>query len=140
MGAGTSLSSLERQKATVEGGMEDTRQWISDAGDKVKRLQDVSSALETSIQSLGNIKETIDDFEVTKAKWKGEEERQFEAKYNSYGIYVGAYDSDTSEAKQQIDEDLEAARQEKTHAETGLKNLQNILERLEADIKVAKED
>jgi len=140
MGAGTSVSSLKRQKATVKAGMEDTRQWISDAGDKVKRLQDVSSSMETSIQSLRNIKENIDDFEVTKAKWKGEEETQFEAKYNSYGIYVGAYDSDTSKAKQQIDEDLEAARQERAHAVTGLENLQNTLDRLEADIKVAKED
>jgi outer membrane receptor for Fe3+-dicitrate len=141
MGAGTSVSSLKRQRATVKAGMEDTRQWISNAGDKVKRLQAVSSSMETSIQSLRNIRATnIDDFEVTKAKWKGEEENQFEAKYNSYGIYVKAYDYDTSKAKQQIDEDLEAARQEKAYAVTGLENLQGILDGLESDIKAAKED
>lgn len=140
MGAGTSLSSLKKQKTTVEAGMENSRNLISAATDKVKRLQEASSSMQTSIQSLTNIKKEIDDFEVNKSKWEGEEEKQFEAKYNSYGVYVGIYDSDTSKAKKQIDEDLEAARKEKTHAEAGLENLQNVLNSLESNIKAAKED
>ncbi|GGB34766.1 hypothetical protein GCM10011409_10270 [Lentibacillus populi] len=135
-----SLSSLQKQKETVKAGMENSRNMISAAQDKVKRLQEASSSMQTSIQSLRNIKSNIDDFEVNKAKWEGEEEKQFETKYNSYGIYVGVYDSDTRKAKQQIDEDLEAARQEKAHAETGLENLQRILDGLESDIKAAKEE
>ncbi|WP_449354440.1 hypothetical protein ACUL41_15260 [Virgibacillus natechei] len=77
---------------------------------------------------------------MTKAKWEGDQENQFIAKYNSYGVYVGIYDSDTSKAKSQIDEDLEVARQEKAQADMGLESLQSTLNGLEADIKMAKED
>ncbi|WP_373895118.1 hypothetical protein [Virgibacillus sp. CBA3643] len=77
---------------------------------------------------------------MTKAKWEGDQENQFIAEYNSYGVYVGIYDSDTSKAKNQIDEDLEVARQEKAQADMGLESLQSTLNGIESDIKVAKED
>lgn len=140
MAAGTSLSSLNRQKSTVEAGMENARGMISDAKEKVRRLRAASSSMETSIQSLKNIKGNIDDFEVTKSKWEGEEERNFEAKHNSYSIFVNKYDSDTSKAKEQIEADLEAAKIEMAQAETGLANLESTMNRLDSDIKTAKED
>lgn len=140
MGAGTSLSSLKIQKTIVKTEMADTRQQISDVTDKVKRLQDVSSSMQTSIQSLRNLKGNVDDFEVTKAKWEGEEEEKFADKYNAYKDSINGYASDTSKAKKQIEEDLEAARKERAQAVTGMEVLQNNLDRLEADIKDAKED
>ncbi|GIO23675.1 DUF5082 family protein [Oceanobacillus sp. J11TS1] len=140
MGAEKSLSSLKKQKEQVELGMENSRDMIADAADKVQRLLDASNALDTKIQSLRSVKETIDGFEVTKAKWEGEIEKQFEARYNSYGGYVGIYDTDTSNAKQQIDEDLETARQEKALAVEGYKNLLILMDNIESDIKLAKED
>lgn len=139
MGTGTSLESLKGQRETVKAGMENSRNMISAAADKVKRLQDASTSMENSIQSLRNIKENIDNFEVVKAKWKGEEEETFTKKYDSYNSSVNEYASDTNKAKKQIDEDLEAARQERAQAETGLENLQNTLAGLEADIRDAKE-
>lgn len=140
MGAGTSLDTLNSRKATVKEGMENSRGMIDAAGEKVSRLQKASSSLETSIQSFKNIKGKIDEFEVTKSKWEGDEQSNFQGKYNSYAIFVDSYESDISKAKEQIDEDLEAARAEKASAEIGLENLESTLDRIESDIKTAKED
>lgn len=134
------LNRLQKRKTSVNQDIGNAKERISAAEEKIKRLQEASNAMDTSIQSLRSIKETIDDFEVTKSKWEGDQEKQFEAKYNSYGIYVGIYDSDTSKAKQQIDEDLEMARQEKAQAQMGLGILQITLAGLEFNIKLAKEN
>ncbi|MBP1968675.1 DNA repair exonuclease SbcCD ATPase subunit, partial [Virgibacillus natechei] len=88
-----SLSRLQQRKTAVNQDIGNARERISAAEDKVKRLQKISSSMQTSIYSLRNIKGNIDDFEVTKAKWEGDQENQFIAKYNSYGVLVGIYDS-----------------------------------------------
>lgn len=135
-----SVSKLKDQKSTVEEAMGNSEEKIAEAAEKVSRLRSASSSLETSLTSLRNIKGDIDDFEVTKAKWQGDEEERFESKHNSYAIYVNKYESDVSKAKEQIVKDLEAAKAEKATAETGLENLEGVLDGLDSDIKSAKED
>lgn len=134
------LSSLRQRKSSVNQDIGNARQRISAAQDKISRLQTVSSSLQTSIYSLRNLKSDIDDFEIAKSKWEGERKNQFRSKYNSYNIFVDAYDSDTCKAKQQIDDDLEMARQEKAQAQMGLESLQSTLGSIEYDIAVAKGD
>src|SRR5699024_5609825 len=84
MGAEPSLDTLNSREATVKEGMENSRGMIDAAGEKVSRLRKASSSLETSIQSFKNIKGKIDEFEVTKSKWEGDEQSNFQGKYNSY--------------------------------------------------------
>src|SRR5699024_12533595 len=102
MGAGTSLDTLNSRKATVKDGIENSKNMINAAEEKVSRLQKASSSLETSIQSFKNIKGEIDEFEVTKSKWEGDEQSNFQGKYNSYAIFVDSYEYDISKAKKQI--------------------------------------
>src|SRR5699024_7799516 len=116
------------------------RGMIDAAGEKVSRLRKASSSLETSIQSFKNIKGEIDEFEVTKSKWEGDEQSNFQGKYNSYAIFVDRYESDQSNTKEQNDEDREGAKAEKASEENGLENLESTLDRIESDIKTAKED
>lgn len=140
MSSSSSVSFLENRKDAVESNIKDAKETISAAEDKIQRLRRISSSLETSIQSLKNLKGEIDDHDLSDAQWKGEERTQFEAKYNSYGIFVGVYESDTSKAKEQIDEELEAAKQEKSLAQVDMFNLNGTLDGLESNIKLAKED
>lgn len=139
MSSGVSLDLLKLRKDTVNEGIANTKERIADAQAKIERLQEASSAMETNLEGLSSVKKDIDNFEVTKSKWKGVEEKNFEAKHNSYGIYVSKYDSDASKAKEQIDKDLENAKTEKSNAEIGLANLESLLIGLESDIQLAKE-
>lgn len=134
------LNRLQKRKTNVNQDIGNARERISAAEDKIERLQEASIALDTSIQSLRSIREAIESFEVTKSKWEGDQEKQFVAKYNSYGVLIGSYDIDAGNAKQQIDEDLELAKQEKIKYQMGLGIMQIRLAGLESDIKVAKED
>lgn len=134
------LNRLQKRKTNVNQDIGNARERISAAEDKIERLQEASTALDTSIQSLRSVREAIESFEVTKAKWEGDQEQQFESTYNSYGVVIGIYDIDAGNAKQQIDEDLELAKQDKAQALIGLGIMQFRLAGLESDIKAAKED
>ncbi|MFD1067896.1 YwqH-like family protein [Oceanobacillus locisalsi] len=134
------LSNLQTKKTRMNHDISIAREKVSAAEGRVKRLQTISSSLQTSIHSLRNLKSEADGFEVTKSKWEGNQENQFETKYNSHGVYLETYESDTVKAKQRIDDDLEMARQEKAQADMGLTDLQFNLANLELDIKEAKED
>lgn len=140
MGPTPSLTSLEKQQNTVIGDMQEASEKIDDLTEKISRLRKASSSLETSIQSLKRLKEKVDDYEVSESKWKGDEQISFMAKYNSFGVYVGIYDSDTSEAKEKIEEALASAKAEKLLAKADLDSLQDSFNRLNSDITAKKED
>src|SRR5699024_10310497 len=94
-----SISHVRDQKSMVKEGMDHSEEQITAAEEKFTRLQEASSSLDSCLESLGNIKDDIDDVEVTKSKWQGEEEENFTAKHNSYAIFVNTYESDVSKAK-----------------------------------------
>src|SRR5699024_2551620 len=135
-----SISHFKDQESMVKEGMDHSEEQITVADEKITRLQEASSSLDSCLESLGNMKEDIDDFEVTKTKWQGEEEENITAKHNPYAIFLNTYESNVSKAKEQIVEDLEEAKAEKETAEIGLENLEDVLDGLESDIKLAKED
>lgn len=81
-----SLRRLKEQKNQVENSIENSRTMITGTTEKVRRLREASGLMETSIESLRNIKMNIDDFEVTKAKWEGEEERNSLPLYSGRGV------------------------------------------------------
>src|SRR5699024_10345790 len=132
-----SISHFKDQKSMVKEGMDHSEEQITAAEEKITRLQEASSSLDSCLESLGNIKEEMYDIEVSKSKWQGEEEENFTAKHNSYAIFLNTYESDVSKAKEQIVEDLEEAKAEKETAEIGLEILEDVLDGLESDIKLA---
>lgn len=134
-----SLRFLISRKATVNLNISNTKGKISALEDKISRLETAKSSLNDSIINLESIKGDVDSFEIANAKWQGETERSFIGKYNSYGIFLGIYKSDTEKALDQIDEALQSAKQEKGTAELDLGNYETILTGLETDIKVARE-
>lgn len=140
MGKVKPVGSLKEQKKVVNEGISDAKENIAALEDKISRLRQAKKSITSRLSNLEGIQSDIDDFEVANSKWQGEGERNFEGKYNSYAIYVNAYESDTSKAKEQIEEDLEAAKAEKVSVGIGLENLENNLDRVESDMEEAKGD
>lgn len=134
----TSLALLMKRKTTVKEGMSYSRTMINTAKEKIRRLEGALHKMEASIDSLRNVKNKVKNYEVTKAKWEGNREKEFEGKYHSYHIYVSKYYSETDEAKALIEEVLATAREERDHAQIGLGNLQAVLNGLERDIALAR--
>lgn len=134
------LTSLISRKAMVNQDIFNSKANIANLEDKISRLSQAKKSLDDSISNLESIKSEVDDFEVSTSKWEGDTERNFIGKYNSFALFVKIYKSDTEEAKNQIDEALQNAKEEKSNADMGLGNLEVTLLNLVTSIASAKEN
>ncbi|WP_449354458.1 YwqH-like family protein [Virgibacillus natechei] len=136
----TSLGQLRSQKATVLKGMSDSRDQISTMTDKISRLQEASNTLTTNIDELETTKSNIDGLSVDEGKWQGKNKTTFEDQYNAYKDSVKDFLSKTKDAKEGIDEEIKRAEQSKINYTNGLNNLEDSLNSLENQIKLAEKE
>lgn len=134
------LNRLYRQRNDLSQRITQMNGTISTLEDKISRLSKAKTDLTESISNLTDSKSDIDDFEVSQAKWKGETERNFIGKYNSYGIMLQSYKLKVEDAKELIEEALETAKDDKITATATLTNYETMASNLDARIEVARED
>lgn len=99
----TSVSQLYDQKRVVLRGMADTKNNISNAEDKIFRLQRASSNLATSISELEILKSSIDGLIIDAWRWRGNKKDKFEENYSSYRERVKEFVAGTEDAKDAVD-------------------------------------
>lgn len=134
----TSLSQLRSQKMTVLGGMANTENRISSLEEKISRLRKASGKLGTSVSDLESIKGSITGLTINTGRWKGKEENEFEQHYSSYKESVKQYVSGAGNARDAMDQDIKRYEADKATSITGLNNLENTLNSLDGQIRVAQ--
>lgn len=135
-----SLSSLYSQRTTVLNGMENSGQMISDAEEKIARLQKASGKMSTSLSELEATKSSIDNLIIDGGRWKGEKENKFENNYNEYKDSVKEFIAKTEDAKVAIEDDIKRYEADKAAYITGLKNLENSLDSLDTQISQVEKE
>src|SRR5690625_1828205 len=93
------LINLNRRKRNVQASIAKTKASISEAEDEIERLRKASEALDSNIEDLESIKEDVSAFEVTKGKWRGDEEEDFTEKYEEFESSVKKYAKETKHAQ-----------------------------------------
>ena len=136
----TSLSQLRSRKTTVLTAMGDSRDKISAMDQKIERLQEASSSLETTITDLETSNKNVNDLTVDESKWKGTNKTTLDNEYDAYKDSVKEYVSKTEDAKETIDEEIQEAMDRKATYTTGLNNLENSLSSLENQIEQAEKE
>jgi len=136
----TSLSQLRSRKTTVLTAMGDSRDKISAMDQKIERLQEASSSLETTITDLETSNKNVNDLTVDESKWKGTNKTTLDNEYDAYKDSVKEYVSKTEEAKETIDEEIQEAMDRKATYTTGLNNLEKSLSSLENQIEQAEKE
>ncbi|MGY0691179.1 YwqH-like family protein [Virgibacillus sp. FSP13] len=136
----SALSSLYAQRSTVLAGIANSRNQIAILEEKIRRLQEASGKLSTSISELETTKSSIDGLTIDESRWKGEKEDKFEDYYDAYKSSVKSFISKTEDAKQTMEEDIARYESKKAAYETGLANLQNTLASIDSQISAAQKE
>src|SRR5699024_1885145 len=134
----SNLDALYKRRESHYEGMVYLKGNIAGLEDKISRLQEASSALETTISNQKDIQSTIDGIEVDESKWKGEEKDTFVEQYDSYVEKLEEFISKTEDQKDIIDEEIERAETSLATSEAHLSNMESLLDSLNDKISEAE--
>ncbi|MFJ6414151.1 DUF5082 family protein [Terribacillus saccharophilus] len=133
------LSILQSRKQSLLNGISDARSQANIWGDKISRLQEASSSLQSDISALETDKSKIDTFEIDKKRWKGKEETRFLDAYAEYREQVQLFVKKTKQAKGTIDDEIVRFEANRASCLASVENLTMSLSNVEGRIRQEKE-
>lgn len=139
-GAGTSLSSLRKQRDSVLIGINDVESTIFGLNVDLERLEKATNRLSDYMDELEGLNKRIANREIDEQIWRGKEKEAYQHDYDYYHQEAKAYMKQVKDAKDEIDKAIVNMKSSIQGRQTGLDTLNSTLDRLNADIRLARED